>query len=311
MTTVASRLVRGVTVVAIIGVFPALLTGCAPTRHFDAARVLQDFAVGNADSRLKRTTALPLRQSVSYTLSGRTHRADLYLPGSLDGCPAPRSADTFKRGCPRAAIVAMPSAVPRGKDDLRLVAFANTLARGGFAVLVPEIEGFRQLRMRPSDAHAIADAFAYQVSRPELASNGRAGMVAFSYLVGSALLAALQDDIRQQVRFVVGLGGYYDLPRAMHFFTTGWFEQAGTWHYITPDDTGKMVLVYSGLDYFAVHTRARDRSVFDRMVALRMRDPHAKLTPLAVQLSGEAQALRNILDHRVLGTAHITHIIRR
>jgi pimeloyl-ACP methyl ester carboxylesterase len=270
-----------------------VLAGCAPVRHVEAVRVLQDFAAGAADSRLKRTTPMPLRQTLAYTVAGRAHQADLYLPGPLDGCAAPSPAQSAgasgpDRHCPRAALVVVPGAVPLGKDDPRLVAFATTLARAGFAVLAPDLRGFRQLRIRPSDAQEIADAFAYVVRRPELAPEGRAGMVAFSYSVGPALIAALGDDIREQVRFVVGVGAYHDLPRAMRFFTTGWFEHDGAWQRITPDDTGRMVLVYSSLDYLA---DGADRAVFDRMVAQRTRDPHADLSPLATELSDGARAV--------------------
>jgi hypothetical protein len=294
MAQASSRVVRGVIAPAFFVSLLILLAGCAPTRHYEAALVLQDFAAGDAASRLKQTTAAPLRQPVSYTVAGRSHHADLYLPGTLDGCAAPASAksrDAVERGCPRAAIVVVPGAVPLGKDDPRLTTFATTLARAGFAVLAPEIKGYRQLRIRPSDAREIADAFAYLIRRPELAPEGRAGMFAFSYSVGPALLAALENDIREQLRFVVGVGGYHDLQRAMRFFTTGWFEHEGKWYHITPDDTGKMVLVYSSLDYFAGPTREHDRRVFDQMVTLRSRDPHADLTPLAAELGSDAHAV--------------------
>ena len=283
------RLARGVLAVALL----VLLAGCVPERYYEAALVLQDFAAAQGPSRLKQTTAAPLRRSISYTVSGRLHHADLYLPGTLDGCVPPaasESPDASARGkhCPRAAIVVVPGAVPQGKDDPRLTAFAATLARAGFAVLAPDLAGFRELRIRPANAREIADAFAYLVSRPELAPGGRAGLFAFSYAVGPALLAALEPDIREQVRFIVGVGGYYDLPRAMRFFTTGWFEHAGKWHHITPDDTGKMVLLYSSLGYLADQ---RDGAVFDRMVTRRTRDPHADLTPLAAQLSAAGRTV--------------------
>ncbi len=281
---------RGLMALAFLIPLLLVLAGYALVRHYEAILVLQDFAVGEAASRLKQTTPMPQRQTLSYTVSGRTHQADLYLPGRLEGCGArssPPSGDSSTR-CPRAAIVTIPGAVPQGKDDPRLVAFATTLARAGFAVLTPELPGFRELRIRPSDAREIADAFAYLVGRPELAPDGRAGMFAFSYSVGPAILAALQDDIRDQVRFVVGVGAYHDLPRAMRFFTTGWFEHDGTWQRITPDDTGKMVLVYSSLDYLA---DGADRAVFDRMVARRMRDPRADLAPLAAELGSEGKAV--------------------
>lgn len=274
---------------ALVVVLLVALAGCAPVRHYEAVWVLQDLAAGTADSRLKQITPAPLRQTFAYTVAGRAHRADLYLPAALDGCAAWRApAGDAPARCPRAALVAVPGAVPQGKDDPRLVAFATTLARAGFAVMVPDLVGFRQLRIRPSDAREIADAFAWISRQPELAPGGRAGMFAFSYSVGPAVLAALENDTRGQVRFVVGLGGYHDLPRAMLFFTTGWFEHAGARQHIAPDDTGRMVLAYSSLDYLAP---APDRDVFDRMVALRMRDPEADLAPLAAGLSPGAQAV--------------------
>jgi len=265
------------------------LAGCAPARHYEAALALQDFASGTADSRFKQKTPAPVRHALSYTVAGRVHHADLYLPDTLEGCGMP--GQNPPSHCPRAALVAVPGAVPMSKDDPRLVAFATTLARAGFAVLAPEIEGYRGLRIRPADVQEIADAFAYVSSRPELAPQGRAGMFAFSYSVGPALLAALQDDIRNRVRFVVGVGGYHDLPRAMRFFTTGWFEHDGHSQRITPDDTGRMVLVYSSLDYLE---NEADRDVFDRMVAQRTRDPDADLSPLAAQLSEGARAVYDL-----------------
>lgn len=260
------------------------LAGCAPARHYEAALVLADIAAVEGASRLKRATPTPPRQAVTYTISGRRHSADLYLPGPLERCAA---------RCPRAAIVVVPGVVPRAKDDPRLVAFATTLARAGFAVLAPEMSGFRQLRARPSDAREIADAFSYLASRPDLSPGGSIGMFAFSYAVGPALLAALHDDTRERVRFVVGLGGYHDLSRAMRFFTTGWFEHEGRWRRIAPDDTGRMVLVYASLDYLddAGEGVASDRERFEYMVALRGRDPGADLAPLAAGLSAQGKAV--------------------
>ncbi|HCV12175.1 MAG TPA: alpha/beta hydrolase [Candidatus Accumulibacter sp.] len=259
--------------------FLFVLAGCAPTRHYEAALVLQDIAAAEGASRLKQATPAPLRQTVAYTVAGRARRADLYLPVPFEACTV---------RCARAALVAVPGAVPLAKDDPRFIAFATTLARAGFAVLAPEMPGFRQMRVRPSDAREIADAFGYLADRPELATDGRAGMFAFSYAVGPALLAALEADIRERVRFVVGLGGYHDLPRAMRFFTTGWFEHEGRWRHITPDDTGRMVLVHASLDYLA---DTSDGERFERMVALRGRDPEADLAALAAGLSAQGKAV--------------------
>ncbi|MDO8960440.1 MAG: hypothetical protein Q7U85_11975 [Rhodocyclaceae bacterium] len=275
-----------------------LLAGCAPVRHYEAALVLQDIAAEQGASCLKQATAAPVRKSIAYTVDGRERRGDLYLPEKVGAGPPQTDAPPVGGNEPglrarganniRAAIVAIPGAVPLGKDDPRLVAFAMTLARAGFAVLAPDLAGFRQLAVRPTDAREIADAFAWISSRAELAPAGHAGMFAFSYAVGPAVLAALEPDIRSKVRFVVGLGGYHDLPRAMRFFTTGWFAHDGQWQRMTPDDTGKMVLLYASLPYLENDS---DRGIFDRMVTLRMRDPAADLSPLAADLSRGAQAV--------------------
>lgn len=264
----------------------SLLAGCAPARHYESVRVLQDLAAGENASRLKHATPAPLRETVSYTVDGRARRADLYLPGPLEGCN--RTDARHATSCPRAALVAVPGAVPRANRDPRFIAFATTLARAGFAVLAPDMPGFRALRVRPQDAREIADAFRHVLSRPELAPESRAGLFAFSYAVGPALLAALEADIRDRVGFVAALGGYHDLPRAMRFFTTGGYEHEGTWHYLAPDDTGRMVLAYSSLDYLR---NASDAALFGQMVEARLKDAAADLAPLAARLSQPGQAV--------------------
>jgi len=261
----------------LVTLLTALLAGCAPARHYEATLVLRDIAAVDGDSRLKQTTPAPLRQAVTYTVDGRERQADLYLPAALEACA---------ENCPRAALIAVPGAVPLASDDPRFTAFATSLARAGFAVLAPQMPGFRQLLVRPADAREIADAFAYAASRPELAPEGRAGLFAFSYAVGPAVLAALEPDIRARVRFLVALGGYHDLPRTMSYFTTGWYKNEDRWHYLQPDDTGRMVLAYASLDYLPA---GRDGELFDTMVSLRERDPAADLTPLAAQLSPAGQ----------------------
>jgi hypothetical protein len=169
------------------------------------------------------TGCAPRRIPVAYEVAGRKHTGDLYLPGE---------------GKPEAGIVLASGVVPEGKDNARLVAFATTLARARFAVLAPELSGFRQLRIGPSDAREVADAFVYLASRTDLAPGTRVGIGASSYAVGPAVLAALEPDIREQVRIIVGVGGYHDFVRAVPFFTTGYFEDGGGWEYLKPDDYG-------------------------------------------------------------------------
>lgn len=258
----------------------ALLSGCSLPRAYESTLVLADAAAGDAPSRLKAKTAAPSRTAIAYRIEGRERRADLYAPGD---------------GHPRAAIVLVPGVVPEGRDEPRLTAFARTLARAGFAVLVPEIAGFRKHRIHPGDAVVVADAFRYLAGHADLAPEGRVGMGAFSYAVGPAVIAALEPDIRERVRFIVGVGGYHDLARAMRFFTTGWFEYEGRWQAIEPDPYGQLVLVQTARAYLP---GKRDQALLDAMVERRLKDRKAPLEDLAANLSREGRAVYELAANR-------------
>lgn len=254
------------------------LLGCAPLRGHESMLVLLDAAAGAAPSRLKQVSAPPTRTPVAYTVDGRPHTADLYLPGS---------------GAPAAAIVLVPGAVPHGKDDAQLVAFAQTLARARFAVLAPELAGLRQLRLHPGDARPVADAVVHLASRADLAPAGRVGIAAFSYAVGPALLAALEPDLRHQVRFILGVGGYHDLAQTVGYFTTGRFAHDGRWYELEPNPYGTLVLANSSLPYLS----APDRVILERMVALRLQDRTAAIAPLAPGLGPHGAAVYALLTN--------------
>jgi len=248
-----------------------LVAGCSALRHYDAALVLAEMMAAQAPSGSKLVT--PNRTTIYFVVDGRKHKGDLYLP---DNAP------------PEAGIVLVPGVVPEGKDDPNLIAVAVALTRARFAVLAPEMPGFRQLAIHPSDAQNVADSFTYLVSRPELAPRGRAGIVAFSYAVGTAVLAALTPTVRDQVRFIFGVGGYYDLARVVRYSTTGWFEHQSQWHWIKPNDYGKLVLVNAAKPYLP---NARDREIIDAMVDRRLKDRTADLSDLARQLGPDGQAV--------------------
>ncbi|HEY9899789.1 MAG TPA: hypothetical protein V6D00_11455 [Pantanalinema sp.] len=259
---------------ALVGTI-ALIQGCLPSR--EALWVLRDVAAGDQPSVLKERTPAPARAAVRYTIEGRAHAADLYQPGEA----------------PCAGIVLVPGATRDGKDDARLVAFANTLARARFAVLVPEIASLRALRLRARDAREVADAFAYLGSRPDLAPGGRAGIGAFSYAVGPALLAALEPAIRDRVRFVLGVGGYHDVARVVTYCTTGFFrDERGAWRYLRPNAYGKWVFVLSNADLLE---DPGDRRALSAMAERRLSDPAAPIEQLAQGLRPEGRSLYDLL----------------
>jgi len=256
----------------------SLTTACTPPLgDSEADLALEDFVAGSG-SRLKQITSTPVRQTLRYQIEGRYYTGDLYLSDKP----------------PRAGIVLVPGVVPDGKDDARLVALANTLARLRFAVLTPDLVGPRNLKVRSNDVREVADAFAYLVSRPELAPGGRAGIAGFSYGAGPVLLAGLEPDIREQVRFILTLGGYYNLESIVTYFTTGYYrdETTGKWRHLSPRPYALRVFGLSNTDLLV---RDEDRQRLRAALwETDEEDDTEGLTPLS-GLAADAEALQNLL----------------
>jgi pimeloyl-ACP methyl ester carboxylesterase len=265
---------RPVAVLATIVIIVALaiLAGFSPFRWYEAALVLADLAAGAKPTRLKAGTPTPKRIGIPYTVEGRTYRGDLYLPGER----------------PEAGLVLLPGAAEQGKDDPRLVAFALTLARARFAVLVPDMEGFRSLQVGSRDIGETADAFAYLSSRPDLAPGGKCGIAAISYAAGPAVLAALEHRVRDRVRFIVTIGGYYNLTNVLTFFTTGWYRDGERWRHMEPNHYGKWVFVLSNIDRLS---DPADRKLFRIAAGRKMDDINAPIDDLAARLGPEGSSL--------------------
>ena len=260
----------------------ALLNGCVTPDLGDseAALVLGDFMARGGFSRLQAITPQPSRTTVRYEVDGRSHRGDLYLSS----------------GGSMAGILLVPGVARKGKDDPRLVAAAYTLARVRFAVLVPDMPGPRAFKVRASDVREIADAFSYLVSRVDLVPKGRLGIFAFSYAVGPALLAALEPDIRERVGFLLGLGGYHDLRRAMVFITTGYYrtEETAGWRHKKPNPYAKWIFALSNAELLP---DPADRDAFQKIAWNVLREPDLEVAQDVAQMGPEGQALYRLLTN--------------
>jgi dienelactone hydrolase len=267
-----------------------LIAGCAAPDFGDteAGLALEDLSGLKATSRLAAQVPEPVRTTVDFTTAGERRVADLYRP----------------KGQVRAGIVLVPGVAARGWRDERVVAVATTLARLDFAVLVPDMPGVRSYRMRTQDVREVADAFVWLADRPALAPRGHAGIAGFSYGVGPVLLAALEPDIRERVRFVLGVGGYYSLEHVVTFLTTGYYAGADApdTGRVLPHPYGLATFIRSNLDMLE---RAEDREFFRRCaddVATGRFDRNARL-PEGLGPDGRAfhALLVNRLPARVPG----------
>ena len=248
---------------------------CLPKHPVRSAQLLASVA----HSERPQKGEAPRRIPVSYKTQGREARGDLYLPSQTSG-----------------GILLVPGVAEKGKNDPRVVTFANALARANFAVLVPDLVGVRKLKVGARDIREIADGFSYLASRPDLAPQGCAGMAAPSYALGPTVLAALEPDIRNQVHFILGIGGYYDLKQVITFFTTGFFREDGTgWRYLPPNEYGKWVFALSNADRL---NDPSDRKTMRMIAERKMANSDAPVEPLTRQLHGEGRNLFDLLTNK-------------
>ena len=254
------------------------LSACSPGRTIESWRVLEDIAAGAGPSRLKEVTPAPSRRPIGYVVGERAYAADLYRPGEAA----------------KAALVLVPGAAPKGKDDPRLIAFAETLARARFVVLVPDIENMRALYVGPQDVRSIADALRHLSARGDVPAPDSVGLIAISYAAGPAILAALEADLRERVRFVLAVGGYYDMTALVTFFTTGGFRESPErpWRFMAPNAYGKWVFVRANARRVS---DPQDRALLTAMAERKLADLDARVDDLAARLGPEGGSVHALL----------------
>lgn len=262
--------------ITVVLIFTLVLAACSPARVIDSASVLGDIAAGEGPSRLKRITPAPRRNAITYRVAQRQYAGDVYHPGNDGGAP----------------LVLVPGVAPAGKDDRRLVAFANTLSRAGFTVLVPDIENLRALKVKSSDTEGIADAIRHLGT----GRKSRIGLAAISYAAGPAILAALRNDIRCRIGFVLAIGGYHDSAAMLTYMTTGQYREraGGPWLKGRRNDYAMWI---SMLSYADLISDPGDRDVLGRMARRKLRNPAAYIGDLVARLGTEGRAFHALITN--------------
>lgn len=253
--------------------------GCSPLRLVEAAHVLADIGAGTGPSTLKEQTPQPVRVPVRYAVDGRERHGDLYLPGTEA----------------LAGMVLVPGVTRLGKDDPRLIAFAMTLARVRFEVLVPDLPNLRDLRVSPTDARVLADAAIFLDDRGRRSRT--VGLTAVSYAVGPAVAALFEPDMAGRIDYMVAIGGYHDLEATVAFFTTGYYRTGpdAPWQYRRPNAYGKWVFVRSNAGRLE---DPQDRRLLMAMAERKLGDLEAEISDLTAGLGPEGRSVHALLSNR-------------
>ncbi len=144
---------------------------------------------------LEYVTKTPIREKITFTtLAADKASADLYLPKGENSHPA---------------VVFFMGVVPPDRDESRIVALAEGLARTGMVVMIPWLETQHQNRIVEKDIESLVDAFIYLENHPRV-KLGKIGMGGICTGASMSIVASQDLRINDRVSFVNSFAGYYD-----------------------------------------------------------------------------------------------------
>jgi acetyl esterase/lipase len=194
---------------AALAILAGLLVGLLGTRYgrlaVTSAAFLPDLMVDLPIRPVTWFTSDPIREHVTLRYAGgKTMPADLYRP------PQGRHG----------AIIFVMGAPPLEPDDSRLVRLADSVARAGFAMIVPFSPDLDREFIAREEPDAYVAAFQY-LREQSFVDPDRIGFIGVSVGGSLALIAAADPSISADVDFLVAFGAYYDALDTLAAVTTG------------------------------------------------------------------------------------------
>ena len=151
-------------------------------------------------------------------------------------------------GAVRRTALLVPGVHSMGIAEPRLTALAGDLAGSGVEVMAMALPDLMEYRITARSADVIEDAVAWIAAQPDLAPDGRVGIVGISFAGGLSIVAAGRPSIRDKVAYVVSFGGHGDFGRVLRYLATGEAVQAPGIVTHPPHDYGVAVIMYAGAD---------------------------------------------------------------
>jgi hypothetical protein len=142
-------------------------------------------------------------------------------------------------------VLLVPGIHAMGIDEPRLTALAKDLAGSGVGVMTMALPDLQEYEITPRSTDQIEDAAAWLAARPELAADGRIGIVGISFAGGMSIVAAGRPSIRDRLAFVLSFGGHGDLPRVTRYLCTGEAPHVEGIAIHPPHDYGVAVVLYA------------------------------------------------------------------
>jgi dienelactone hydrolase len=148
----------------------------------------------------------------------------------------------------RRTVLLVPGIHSLGIEEPRLTALAADLAGSGVRVMAMALPDLQHYRITPDATDVIEDALAWMAARPDLAPDGRIGVIGISFAGGLAISAVGRPSIRHKVAYVVSFGGHGDIRRVMRYIATGEAPKVEGVRVHPPHDYAVAVVLYGLAD---------------------------------------------------------------
>ena len=118
-------------------------------------------------------------------------------------------------------LLLVPGVHASGIDEPRLIGFARELAAIGHPTVTAELTDLTHYRITARTTDMIEDAALWVAGQPSPIGDGRVGIMGISFAGGLSIVAAGRPALRDRLAFVLSFGGHGDLPRTLHYLSTG------------------------------------------------------------------------------------------
>lgn len=146
------------------------------------------------------------------------------------------------------SVLLIPGIHSMGIKEPRLTALAKDLAGTGVLVMTLALPDLQHYRLTTKSTDVIEDAAGWMARQPELAPDGRIGLMGISFAGGMSIVAAGRASIRDKLAYVLSFGGHADLPRVLHYLATGEEVQLPGVKIVPPHDYGVAVILHEFAD---------------------------------------------------------------
>jgi len=265
-------------------VLASLLVAWEPTRVALQTAVMLPNLLDAGPKPLNLFSQAPRRTAVPYRTTGAAAEpelAELWLPSWAS---AQRQAG---------AILLVLGVNNVGRNHPAVERVADGLARTGVAVLVPDSRVLLEGRLEVGEVDGVVRAFQLLASRPEV-DRERVGIFGFSVGGSLALLAAGDDRIASQVRWVNAFGAFADARTYLASVSAHAYRGAdGSAMAWTPSPLAREVYLRFLLDQVP---NEADRALLDSELGTAIRAAERPSPDPRLRRSLETEAARSIHD---------------